>query len=71
MKKYKEFNESKKAKSTYVQDLSKIKNIIKSCKTNKQTESADNALELWKKKWKEELASQDVHELNRMIQDKF
>jgi len=38
MKKYKEFlNES-----TYVRELAKMKNIIRSCKTEKQTESAEN-----------------------------
>ena len=66
MKKFKEFlNEN-----TYIKDLAKIKSIIKSCNTSQQTESAYNTLELWKSKWKNESVSQDLHELDRMIQDK-
>jgi len=66
MKKYNEFvNEG-----TYVRELAKIKSIIRSCKTSQQIESAYNALDLWKKKWEDELASQDLQELDRIIQDK-
>jgi len=66
MKNYKEFlNEN-----SYVRDLAKIKSLIKGCKTTQQTQSAYNALELWKKKWEDESASQDLYELDRMIQDK-
>ena len=65
MKKYKEFlNEN------YIRDLAKIKSIIKSCNTSQQTESAYKTLELWKNKWEDESPSQDLHELDRMIQDK-
>ncbi len=67
MKKFEEFvNEN-----TYVRDLSKIKTIIRSCKTEKQVESAEKAFDLWKKKWDEESSSQDIQELIRKIQDKY
>lgn len=67
MKKFEEFvNES-----TYVRELAKMKNIIRSCKTEKQTESAEKALDLWKNKWQDESSSQDIQELVRMIQNKY
>jgi len=67
MKNYKEFlNEN-----TYIQDLDKIKSTIRSCKTYQQTNSADNAYGLWKKKWKDEATSHDIQELDKIIQDKY
>lgn len=35
----------------YFDDLAKVSQIIKSCKTEEQTESAYNVYNLWKKKW--------------------
>jgi len=81
MKNWKEFNENKQGEEVvdkYVKDLSKLKKIIKSCKTEAQTRSADNAFDLWKKKWAK-LRSQihnydfntDIDELDDLLKDKY
>ncbi len=66
MKKFKEFiNES------YVEELTKLKNTIKGCKTEDHIESAYNYFIYWKNKWKDELSDQDIQELDRNIKNKF
>jgi chromatin remodeling complex protein RSC6 len=57
--------------STYTTDLAKVKKTIKSCKTEDQTEVADNTVNTFKKKWNDEMSDQDISELGRMIEDKF
>lgn len=67
MKKFNEFiNES-----TYVQDLAKVKKIIKSCETEEQLDSASNAVNILKKTWNDEFAEHDIWELDRKIKDKY
>ena len=73
MKNFNEFiSENEKNKEeTYVTALVKMKAMIKTCRTTEQVDAADNYFDLWKKKWEDELANHDVHELVRMIEDKY
>ena len=64
--------------NSYIKDLTKMKKTINSCKTEEQTRSADNAFELWKKKWAK-LRSQirnydfntDIEDLNDLLNKKY
>lgn len=62
----------------YQEDLESVLKAIKSCETNKQTESAENYFEAWRKKWNELFESpypyyyyDDIEMIEEVLDQKF